>query len=63
MQWAAYALLLSLPVLLGQFVVVSMSDDVFDVHPIVAELDEGNHPKVVAANVDHPPLIPVLKVT
>jgi hypothetical protein len=40
-----------------------MSDDVFDVHPIVAELDEGNHPKVVAANVDHPPLIPVLKVT
>src|SRR5882757_11408022 len=51
-----------LPVAFAKLVVLGMSCDVLDVHPIIAELDEGNQPKIVAADVQHPPLVLVFEV-
>lgn len=34
----------------------------FDIHPVISELDESNHPEVVTADIDYPPLIPVLEI-
>ena len=39
-----------------------MGDDVLDVKALVYKVDVGNHPQIVSANVDYPPLVPIFEI-
>ena len=45
-----------------KLVVLGMSIDVLYVHSILDKLDESNHSKTIAADIDYPPFVLVLKI-